>query len=232
MLINPRVIAAAATMVLLVAPGAGMVSGTTPALASSGSPALASSGHEVCDEGLPLECLNAWNGGPSIRTYAPAVSNNNFTVQGVDRCNNGDDSTSNCPITGQPFRAVHLSDQVPGGGKYNGDCLGDNTGNLPSYAQMVGCNSTSYPGTGGGTATIFVAFHGDGNLLPYCDSGFNWAINSHWTNLGGGWWPGTSGISYSDVNNVPVVLSDLPGQLPVLYPVRVSSKLEAPAPRP
>ena len=209
MLINPRVIAAAATMVLLVT-GAGMVSGTTPALASSGHPALASSGHEVCDEGLPLECLNAWNGGPSIRTYAPAVSNNNFTVQGVDRCNNGDYSTSNCPITGNPSGLYIYQIKYAGGGKYNGDCLGDNTGNLPSYAQMVGCNSTSYPGTGGGTATIFVAFHGDGNLLPYCDSGFHWAINSHWTNLGGGWWPGTSGISYSDVNNVPVVLSDLP----------------------
>jgi hypothetical protein len=209
MLINAKVIAAAATMVLL-ATGAGVVSGATPALASPGHPALASSGHQVCDEGLPLECLNAWNGGPSIRTYTPTVSNNNFTIQGVNRCNNGDYTTSNCPISGNPSGLYIYQIKYAGGGRYNGYCLGDNTGNLPSYAQMVGCNNTSYPGTGGGTATIFVAFPGDGNLLPYCDSGFNWGINSHWTNLSGGWWPGLSGISYSDVNDVQVVLSNLP----------------------
>ncbi len=128
MLLTTKVIAA--TMLLLAA-GAGAASGATPALASSGHPALASSGHQVCDEGVPLECLNAWNGGPSIRTYTPTVSNNNFTIQGVNRCNNGDYTTTNCPITGNPSGLYIYQIKYAGGGKYNGDCLGDNTGNLP-----------------------------------------------------------------------------------------------------
>ena len=205
MSINSKVLAAATTLLLLVS-GAAVASGTTPAFASSG--------HEVCDEGfsagLQIYCLNAWNGGPDIRTYTPGVSNNNFVVQGVDRCNHGDYSTSNCPISGNPSGLFIYQIEYVGGGTYNGDCLGDNTGNLPSDAQMVRCNSTSYPGSGGGTATIFVAFHGDGNFFPYCDSGFNYAVNAHWTNLRGGWNGEIDGIAYADVNDVPVVLSNFP----------------------
>ena len=54
------------------------------------------------------------------------------------------------------------------------------------YAHLVNCNSTSYPGTGGGTATIFVQFHGDGNSLGFCSTSFNYAINSHFTIQAGG----------------------------------------------
>jgi hypothetical protein len=73
-----------------------------------------------------------------------------------------------------------------GGGTCNGLCVGDNSST--GYGHLVGCNSTGYPGTGGGTATIFVQWHGDGSRLNVCDTSFNHGINSHYTSVGGGNW--------------------------------------------
>lgn len=192
--------ASAAATVLLLVTGVTVLAGAPPALASSG--------HELCDEGVPIECMNAWGGGPSVRTYTPDVANDNFIVQGVNRCNNGDDTTSNCPITGNPSGLFIYQIKYSGSGTYSGDCVGDNDG--LGYAELVKCNNTSYPGTGGGTATIFVQFHGDGMLLPYCESGFNWAINSHYTGLNGGWVNGMSGVEWNSQNDLLVALSGLP----------------------
>jgi hypothetical protein len=167
MSIKRKIMAAAAAILLM----------TGIAVASGATPAFAASGHEMCDEGLPVKCINAWGGGPDIKVYSPNVSNNNFTIQGVNRCNNGDYTTSNCPIAGNPSGLFIYQIKFSGGGAYNGRCVGDNA--TIGYAHLVNCNSTSYPGTGGGTATIFVQFHGDGNSLGFCSTSFNYAINSH-----------------------------------------------------
>jgi hypothetical protein len=132
------------------------------------------------------------------------VSNNNFTVQGVDRCNNGDYTTSGCPISGNPPGLFIYQIKYAGGGTYNGDCVGDNSG--LGDGQMVRCNETGYPGTGGGTATIFVAYGGNGTTLPFCDSGFNYGLNSHYTNLGGSF-GGPVGIAYHNQNDELVSLA-------------------------
>ena len=139
MLVNSKVMAAAATLMLVT--GAGVASAMTPALASPGHNALAASGHEVCDEGSPVKCLNAWGGGPSVRTYSPNVSNDNFVVQGVNRCNNGDYTTSNCPISGNPSGLYIYQIEFVGGGPYNGDCVGDNNPGVSGLAELVGCGN-------------------------------------------------------------------------------------------
>jgi hypothetical protein len=189
MSIKRKITAAAAAMLLMT--GIAVASGTTPAFAASG--------HETCDDGLPVKCINAWGGGPDIKVYSPNVANNNFTIQGVNRCNNGDYTTSNCPIAGNPSGLFIYQIKFSGGGAYNGRCVGDN--DTIGYAHLVNCNSTSYPGTGGGTATIFVQFHGDGNTLGFCSTSFNYAINSHFTIQGGGWVTGITGIEWDQEQN-------------------------------
>jgi len=209
MLVNSKVMAAAATLLLVT--GAGVASAMTPALASPGHVALAASGHEVCDEGSPVKCLNAWGGGPSIRTYSPNVANDNFVVQGVNRCNNGDYTTSNCPISGNPSALYIYQIEFVGGGTYNGDCVGDNNPGVSGLAELVGCNHTAYPGTGGGTATIFVAYPGDGITYPLCESGFNYGVNAHFTS-GNGSFGGLSGIRWDEEqNDISIDLSFPPG---------------------
>jgi hypothetical protein len=191
MSVRRKIAAAAAAMLLMT--GIAAVAGMTPASASSGN--------EVCDQGSPIHCLNAWGGGPTVRTYTPNVSNNNFLVQGVDRCGHGDYSYGNCPIPGNPSGLFIYQLKFVGGGPYNNLCVGVDTPVIDGLADLVGCNHTGYPGTGGGTATIFVAYHGDGLTYPFCDSGFNYGVNVHFTNQAGGSFGGLHGIRWDEEQN-------------------------------
>ena len=63
--------------------------------------------YEICSldpsNGALNECLNNWNNAyGAVKSYAPFAANNSFVVEGVDRCGNGDKTTSGCPVSGAP----------------------------------------------------------------------------------------------------------------------------------
>lgn len=177
-----------------------LILGIAGAAAAAGAlPARASSGHEVCDAvtAPPVLCLNAWNQGPDIKTYYPNAANNNVMVQGVDRCGNGDLTTANCPITGNPAGQFIYQVEYVGPGSFNGDCIGDNSGT--GGANLVACNDVN-TGFGGGLGTLQVAIH-DG-----CPAGSNLGVNVHYSNLNGGW-PHFLGIDFNNVAGAQVILN-------------------------
>ena len=174
----------------------GVLYAAQPAYASQ--PAAAISGHQVCDAvtGPPVLCLNAWNEGPGIKTYSPNVANNNVVVQGMARCGNGDLSTVNCPITGNPTGQFIYQIEYVGPGSFNGDCIGEQ--NESGNATLVACNNSN--GTGGGLGTLQEAAHFS------CPSGFNSGVNVHFTNLNGGW-SHFLGIDFNNSVGAQVILN-------------------------
>jgi hypothetical protein len=145
------------------------------------------------------EYLNDWNSGSYVKTYTSPASNEDFVFVGVNRCNNGDYTTVNCPINGI------TSGLLIGQFEYtNGTCVGDLdnlTGN--ATAGLDGCNETGYPGTGGGYGTIFVLFPGGG-----CPSGSGTYLSAHWATNGsttGLGWSGNSNGSQVYNNQTPAV---------------------------
>jgi hypothetical protein len=95
-----------------------------PAITSA-APALANgSGNQICTVGYAY-CLNAWNGGPWIKSYSYSAQNNDFTfVNDIHECNGGI-TTSTCPghgiAAGQGIGGL----QFTGGGSWNGQCIAD-----------------------------------------------------------------------------------------------------------
>jgi hypothetical protein len=164
---------------------------------------------EICDAlsgtggNTPYYCLNAWNGGPYVQAYqAGTATNNNFFVQGVDRCNNGDYTTSGCPATGAG--AGHFIYQIVYGNNTS-ECVGtvvDGNRDHPTGSMVLtGCNETGYPGTGGGTGTIYVAVN-----AGCAGQASNEGVNSYWTNEDGG---EAASVLINDTNGAFVYNNDV-----------------------
>jgi hypothetical protein len=132
---------------------------------------------EVC--GTNGKCLNDWSDGSSVRLFTNGILNDAYTLEPVDRCRPGSNqSTAGCPVAGIP--AGYFIYQIIDERKAN-TCVGnDSSGG--SFATETTCNGQSYPGTGGGGATIFVTA-GSGS----CPSGWGLVVSSYWTNHFGGW---------------------------------------------
>jgi hypothetical protein len=99
-------------------------------------------------------CLNAWNGGPSVRQYGPYVVNDDFMAI-VD-----------------PNRPSAFQLEDTDGGAYNGWCVGDygdNSGNATTG--LVGCASGSNTGGWGSNFTY---------VESGCPSGTVRLYNQHW----------------------------------------------------
>jgi hypothetical protein len=151
---------------VLVAGAAVSVTGATPAGAFQ---------QEICQANAALNpefpCLNAWNGGPYVKSYSPGVSNENFAEQDVfNRCESGSALTTNgCPIAGIP--AGYLIVQL----RYsNGQCVGDlNGASGDAHAALTTCNNPN-TGQGGAYGTIFVA------RATSCSNGDGY-WNAHWS---------------------------------------------------
>ena len=127
--------------------GAVLATGTTEASAATPPP------YQYCV--LPITgCLNAWGGGPYVKvetTSDPNIQNNRFQV---------------FPVGNGNYQIVFV-----GGGRYNGDCIGDE-GNVSGNATagLVVCNTHTAAGWG----TIF---RDRSNL---CTTGYSAYYNSHW----------------------------------------------------
>jgi len=171
MRIRTRIIGITATLVLS---GAAMTATASAAPVRGGSDP-----HQVCSvytNGTLDECLNNWNHAYGyVESYAPGAANNNFIVEGVDRCGNGDYTTSGCPVSGVP--AGLFIYQIAYGDEQS-DCIANLGGNSP-YAADGLCNGSN--GYGGSYGTLEIAYHGS------CPAGTNIAINVYWTGKNGGW---------------------------------------------
>jgi len=121
------------------------------------STALAQSQTEFCAEGsagTPLfPCLNAWGGGPEVQTETPGTSNEDFTIQVVDK-------------GGVGYREIEY---LP-----TGSCVGD-IGNSSSDARAGMDDPCGNPNTGAGAGwgTLFTL------QQSYCGQGYVWS-NVHW----------------------------------------------------
>lgn len=104
---------------------AAVISFATLSLAVATTPAYAGTGNQICNSSA--ECLNAWNGGPFVKSYgySPSIVNNDFTfVNNINECNGGI-TTSTCPghgiAAGQGIGALKFT----GSGPWVGRCIGD-----------------------------------------------------------------------------------------------------------
>lgn len=160
------------TATLLVAGATAAINHPAPAFAVQQEICQADAAHNP-----EFPCLNAWGGGPYVKSEGPGTSNENFSEQYVfNRCESGTAYTTNgCPIAGIP--AGYLIVQLRYG---NGTCVGDLSGNVgDAHAALTTCNNPN-TGQGGAYGTIFVA---RATACPF--AGGYW--NAHWsTNWNGG----------------------------------------------
>jgi hypothetical protein len=177
---------------LITGPTASAVPATTyqaPATAAAPDP------HQICSisGGALDECLNNWNNAyGNVRSYAPNVANNSFVVEGVDRCGNGDYTTSGCPVAGVP--AGLFVYQIAYGNNTS-KCIAAN--GVDAVAGT--CNGSN--GYGGSVGTVEIAYHNS------CPSGTNAGINVYWTGQHGGW-SDASGIWWAQGNGNLVFLDE------------------------
>jgi hypothetical protein len=155
----------------------GTVLGLGPATAAN-----AQSGYQICD--ISFTCLNAWNGGPYVNTYSPAVSNDNFELQPIyDRCETGSDlTTPNCPYSGVPggfliVQIEYLNDP--------GNCLGDFNG-LSTDARAGAFDTCNNPssGYGGSYGTVFFEYNAVVDGQATCPPGHFQLYSFHWQYAG------------------------------------------------
>ncbi len=132
--------------------------------------------HEVCSisSGAPFECLNNWNAMYTfVAAYNPGAANDSFIVEGVNRCGNGDYTTSGCPVSGVP--AGLFVYQIAYGNNTS-KCIAAGSG---GEAVAGTCNGST--GYGGSTGTLEIAYHDS------CPSGTNAGVNVYYTGGAGGW---------------------------------------------
>jgi hypothetical protein len=191
--------------------GVGLTAGPAASAAWAGTHqaaarAAAQDPHQICSisGGAPDQCLNNWNDAyGDVLSYAPNAANNSFIVEGVDRCGNGDYTTSGCPVAGVPANLFVY--QIAYGNNAS-KCIATNS---VSVAVSGTCNGSN--GYGGSAGTLEIAYH-DG-----CPSGTNTAINVYWTGQEGGWGH-AAGIWFGSSNGSSVVLGEFlgNGDLPCL----------------
>ena len=122
------------------------------AVATGAAPAFAQT--QICGNGGTGYCMNDWNNGGygnPVKMFNGNNSNENFTVQTINRCG-GVSTGGNCPFVDHNLDAI--------GGKIvqiryanTSLCIAANTAN--GQAVLGACNNVS-TGTGGDTGTVFV----------------------------------------------------------------------------
>lgn len=151
---------------------------TAVLLAAGGVLVLTPSAHaqstQICDSAS--ECLNAWSGGPYVKTYSPNVSNDNFGEQAVaGRCRAGSAlTTAGCPFANVPAGLPIIQVRYDNA---SNECVGDLNGSSGDAHAAVntGCNNT-VTGSGGGYGTLFIV----NTSSSGCPSG-NLFVNVHWS---------------------------------------------------
>jgi len=156
--------------------------------------AHAGTGNQWCDD--QGYCLNAWGGGPFIKSDGYPAANNDFSVIPDASLCNGGFTTATCPSgfgrAGYPI----VQFEYTNGGSWAGRCIGD------AY-NLSGRADTSLDTCGGGSngtggwGVNFIQGTGNG-----CIPGKAVFLNIHWL-------PGY--ISVADNNGTPVYLNNSTG---------------------
>jgi hypothetical protein len=130
--------------------------------------AFAGSGNQWCDGAGT--CLNAWGGGPLVKTYGYPAVNNDFTVIGdYNECNGGY-TTSTCPGHGVGAGWPIVMFEDTDGGAYSGSCAGDYQNNQGDAKMGLGL---SCAGTGGWGSNLVKFGNGCGGWVSFWD--IHWA---------------------------------------------------------
>lgn len=142
-----------------------------------GVPAAQAQSSQVCGNTGTGYCMNAWNGGPSVKMYYGGYSNDNFAATPIFACSGHDtvQSVAAGNSTNCPFTDVHFDDI------YHGDYIVEFVYN--NNGKCVGTDSASN-GTLGACGDIYGngAANGAFNVLVNCGGGGWNAINRYWTN--------------------------------------------------
>ena len=136
--------------------------------AAAATSAYAGSGNQWCND--QCHTVNAWNGGPFVKSYQYPAVNNDFTwVNNDTYCGNGV-TTSTCPGHGIPAGYFIGGLKFTGSGAWVGHCVGDES-NDPNQADtsLDVCNT--------GWGVNFVYLSGNGNT---CGPGKVVLYNIHW----------------------------------------------------
>ena len=147
------------------------------ALLSSGT--ASATQQQICGNGGSGYCMNAWNGGPSVKMYNGNTTHEDFYVENIPLCN-GYYVTATCPLANHNFDAELMGYPIvqivyaP-----TGQCVGSDSS---GHGTLTGCNSPT-TGLNGGTGTVQILYgelacHGfpPGNLL-----------NRHYTDAADAW---------------------------------------------
>lgn len=148
---------------------------------------------QLCGNGGSGYCMNAWNGGPTVKMYNGGVTNEDFTYRDVNVCNGKNKVESNtAPYhdgANCPFTNTGIDNQLRGAtiveleDLNNDECVG--TGDINSQ-QDIGylgsCGNSSGVGAIDGAFDVIGFETPDGN--GSCPIG-NFLVNRYWTNTYG-----------------------------------------------
>ncbi len=144
------------------------------------SPGTASATQQqICGNGGSGYCMNAWNGGPSVKMYNGSNSHEDFYDELVPLCN-GYYVTSTCPLANHNYDAEFEGAEIvqivyaP-----TGQCIGSDSN---GHGILTTCNSV-VTGTGGGVGTVQIVYGEPGcSGFPPVDM-----VNRHYTDQADAW---------------------------------------------
>lgn len=134
------------------------------------TPAYAGSGNQICNQNS--YCLNAWNGGPYVKSEIFGAVNNDFTLVSTGACNGGI-TTSTCPGHGIAAGQGIVGLKFTGSGGWVGRCIGD-ASNDPNLADSS-LDTCPTGTTSGGYGTNIVW-----DTHNTCGSGYVILYDIHW----------------------------------------------------
>lgn len=162
-------------------------------------PAAHAAAYQICGNNGSGYCINAWNGGPTVRMYYGGYTNDDFYTHDVYMCSGSDKVQStqhhdatNCPFTNaasdNAFWNETIVEVVDGN---NGQCVGTSAS---GYGYLGACGNAT---TGSG------AINGAFNVLHFNTGCGETLVNRYWSNKESGayyWKSGGNPGTYLYVN--------------------------------